>query len=201
MPTKITALLAACLLVASTVHAEDKKEPSPEEIQKAYEKFAKPGIHHKNLRRLVGRWKGEVTQYMGPKTSTSTGTAVFRSIMGGRYLVQNWRGSFEGKAFVGMSIAGYDNAKKKYVSSWIDSMGTGIMNSTGTYDVKKRTLTEIGVSSSPMGDMKFKMVSKYIDNDNFTLTMYMVSPEGEKKAMFIKYTRDKSKRKDRVKDK
>ena len=37
-------------------------------------------------------------------------------------------------SFTGMAIEGYDNVKKKFVSSWIDNMGTMILNSEGTYD-------------------------------------------------------------------
>jgi len=76
---------------------------------------------------------------------------------------------------------------------WIDNHGTGIMHSEGTYDVKTNTLTETGVASSPLGEMKMKMVSHYMDQDKFLLTMYAVAPEGEQKIMEITYTRAESK--------
>ncbi len=33
-----------------------------------------------------------------------------------------------GMPFEGMGIDGYDNLAKQYVSTWVDNMGTGIMN-------------------------------------------------------------------------
>jgi hypothetical protein len=123
---------------------------------------------------------------------TSQGTARFSLMMGGRYLRQDFRGEFEGNKFQGMGLTGYDNAQKKYVGIWIDNHGTGIMHSEGTYDVKTNTLTEIAVSNSPLGEMKMKMVSKYLDQDKFLLTMYSVTPAGEQKQMEISYTRAES---------
>ncbi|GAB4148207.1 MAG: hypothetical protein Tsb009_21800 [Planctomycetaceae bacterium] len=204
-----TSLLFVGLVAASP--ADDKKSPSKEELKKqqqAFEAFAKPGKPHRELRKLVGRWKGEVTMYdpSDPKNgimSKSTGTAIFRPLMGGRFVQQVWRGKMAGQPFVGMGISGYDNSKKKYVSTWIDNFGTGIMNSTGTYDEKTKTITEIGTASTPQGDLKLKTIIKYTDADHFQLTMFMVSPKGSHKMMEIQYTRDKSfkppQRKKRVK--
>lgn len=202
--TKIAAVLVGFLFAGLTfASADDKaKDPTkldPAKVQKLFEAFAKPGKPHKQLRRLVGRWNAEIISYMGPKPTTSTGSSVFRATMGGRYIIQNYRGTFEGQPFQGMGISGYDNAKKKYVSAWIDSMGTGIMLSEGSYDPKTHALTEVGTSSSPIGDMKMKMVSKYEDRDHFSMTMYMITDKGEQKSMVVKYTRDKSKGKKRKK--
>ncbi|MFQ5734566.1 MAG: DUF1579 domain-containing protein [Planctomycetaceae bacterium] len=205
--TKTAAVLIAFLLTGFTSvgFADDNNAPSKAELekqQKAQEAFAKPGKPHRWLRRFVGRWKGDVTMYMAPgKASKSTGRARFRMVMGGRYVQQFWRGEFVGKPFQGMGITGYDNAKKKYVSSWIDNFGTGIMRSEGSYDAETRTMTETGTSSSPQGDMKMKTITKFDDRNRFTLTMFVVTPQGEQKIMEIKYTRDTSKRKGSKADK
>ena len=143
------------------------------------------------MRRLVGSWKAEVKYFFDEsgKPSESEATANFRPLLGGRYVQQRFNGEMQGQKFSGMAITGYDNAKKKYVGIWIDDMGTGIMHSEGTYDAKTHTMTEIAVGSSPVGDMKYKNVSRYLSDDEFTFTMYMVTPEGERKLMDITYTR------------
>lgn len=176
--------------LVSGVSAQDKKKPDPKELEKAFEAFAKPGKEHAQLRRLVGRWDCEIKNYYPDPTkpSTSKGSATFRALLGGRYVQQQMRSSFDGKPFQGIGLSGYDNALKKYVGAWIDDMGTGIMTTSGTYDVKTQTFTETGESSSPAGTMKFKMVSKYLTKDKFTFTMYMIA-EGEQKMMEITYTR------------
>ena len=50
-------------------------------------------------------------------------------------------GKMKDMQFKGMAVEGYDNVKKKFVSSWIDNMGTGIQFSEGTYDPASKTFT------------------------------------------------------------
>ena len=185
------AVVIGFLLLPSIVSGQAQAEPDAAKLQELYEQFAKPGMEHQQLRRLVGTWKAEVKYFFDEsgKPTVSEATATFRSLLGGRYVQQRFHGEMQGQKFSGMAITGYDNAKKKYVGIWIDDMGTGIMHSEGTYDVKTNTMTEIGVSSSPIGDTKFKNVSRYLSDDEFTFTMYMVNPEGERKMMDITYTR------------
>ena len=92
--------------------------------------------------------------------------------------------------FVGMSIEGYDNVKKKFVSSWIDNMGTGIMNSEGTYDPASKTLTYFA-EYEPMPGMKTKtrQVLKLTDKDHRTLEFFEDRGGKEVKTMEIGYTR------------
>ena len=68
--------------------------------------------------------------------------------------------------------------RKKYTSVWLDSMGTGIMKTEGQYDKENKTLTETGTVATPMGPMQFKMVNQCQGDNQFTLTMYMVQPDG-----------------------
>jgi hypothetical protein len=35
---------------------------------------------------------------------------------------------------------GYDNAKKKFVSTWIDNMGTGMMTAEGEWNPSKKSI-------------------------------------------------------------
>jgi hypothetical protein len=43
--------------------------------------------------------------------------------------------------FKGMGMDGYDNVKQKFVSSWGDNMGTGIILLEGDYDPATKTFT------------------------------------------------------------
>lgn len=185
-------VLLASLVLPSTLLGQDAQaEPDAAQMQQLYEQFAKPGKEHEQLRRLVGSWKATVKYYFDEsgEATVSEATATYRSLMGGRFVQQRYHGEMQGQKFSGMAITGYDNAKKKYVGIWIDDMGTGIMHSEGTYDVKTHTMTEIAVSSSPTGEMKFKNVTRYLSNDEFIFTMYMMTPDGERKMMDITYKR------------
>lgn len=193
-------LIAATFTVSTQAVAQEKKkseQPDPKQIQKAMEEFARPGKEHAHLKRLAGHWKCEVTSYFpDPAKPTKTkGVAVIRSVMGGRFIQQSFRTTMDGKPFTGMGISGYDKLQKKYVGSWIDNGGTAIMPSSGTYDVKTQTLTESATSATPFGEMKMKMVSKYLSNDKFTFTMSVVAEQGEQKMMEIVYTRAPTRKK------
>jgi Protein of unknown function (DUF1579) len=45
-------------------------------------------------------------------------------ILGGRYQQSTTKGSFNNMPFEGISLLGYDNAKKVFMNSWVDNMGT-----------------------------------------------------------------------------
>lgn len=199
-------MVTVVLATVSTTMAEDKKkdpQPDPKQLQKLAEECAKPGKAHKHLKRLAGRWDTlSKTFFPNPEKPTITkGSSNIRSLMGGRYIQQKFRGVFNGKNFQGMGVTGFDNAKKKFVGIWIDSEGTGIMQSEGTYDAKTQTLTENATSSSPMGPMKMRMVTKYLSDDKFVFTMFMLAGGGEQKIMEMTYTRSAGGRKSKKKDK
>lgn len=129
----------------------------------------------------------------------SAGTCSTKSVMDGRYFISEHTGKMsmpgpDGKLmdspFLGIATEGYDNAKKKFVASWIDNMGTGIMMMEGTYDPAAKTMTYIG-EEEPMPGMKFKMrqAVKYTDKDHHTMEYYEVHGDAEAKVMEIVYTR------------
>ena len=109
--------------------------------------MSKLNENHKMLADMDGNWNYAIKMWMNPdpnaKPQESKGTATRKSVMGGRYVVMDVTGKMQmpdqtGKMkdmqFKGMGVEGYDNVKKKFVSSWIDNMGTGIQYSDGTYD-------------------------------------------------------------------
>lgn len=189
-------LLILAMLAVTNVSADDKAKNDADaaKFEQMMKQFITPGPQHEQFKRLAGSWTTSTKSwYPNPnEASTSKGKSRFTLLMGGRYLRQDFRNQFDGEPFQGMGILGYDNAKKKYVGIWIDNHGTGIMHSEGSYDKKTKTMTETGVSSSPIGDMKFKMVTEYKEDDKFVFTMYEVKSDGENKMMEITYTRANS---------
>ena len=156
-------------------------------------KAAMPGEFHAKLKVLDGKWDALVKSYMDPGSPTETkGTCERKWIMDGRFLQEDHIGDFMGTPFKGFAITGYDNVLKKYVSFWIDNMGTGFMNSTGSVDAAGKTFTFEGEFANPMtGKMcKTRMVHKIADDRKTTFEMYGPDPEGkEMKMMEITYTK------------
>jgi hypothetical protein len=194
---------APCLAQDSaTPKTEDKPAQGDEaQMMAAMMEMAKPGENHKMLEALTGSWTYKVKWWMRPEAPPmeSTGTCTTKSVMDGRYFISEHSGKMsmpgpDGKimdaGFQGMATEGYDNAKKKFVASWIDNMGTGIMSMYGTYDPATKTLTYLG-EEEPMPGMKFNVRQsvKYTDNDHHTMEFFEVHGDKEVKVMEIEYTR------------
>jgi hypothetical protein len=94
--------------------------------------------------------------------------------------------------FKGMSLDGYDNVKQKFVSAWVDNMGTGLMFSEGTYDASTKTFTYTG-DYEPMPGMKTKVreTLKIVDANHHTFEYFEDRGAGEMKSMEINYTHKK----------
>src|SRR5207244_6792544 len=85
----------------------------------------------------------------------------------------------------------YDQAKKKYVSVWIDSMITSPLISEGSYDSVKKTMTMVGDMQTPDGKtMKMTMTTRRLDADNMVFTITSPGPDGKDMEMMkISYKR------------
>jgi hypothetical protein len=86
---------------------------------------------------------------------------------------------------------GYDNAKKVFMSSWIDNRGTGIMNLEGNWDSVTNTLVLRGNTTDPLTgkDIPIREVLKFNDDNHQQLEMYFTENGKEFKGMEIKSTR------------
>ncbi|MGB2692744.1 MAG: DUF1579 domain-containing protein [Thermodesulfobacteriota bacterium] len=192
-----TLALALSLSVGVSSKADQKEdmEKMKAEYMAKWQEYSKPGVGHKVMDKLVGNWDYSLKYWSAPHTppEESTGTNDVKWILGDRFLEMDVKGTSMGQPFEGMGIMGYDNAKKKYVNTWIDNMGTGMMNATGTYDSETNTMTETGTYTDPMsGEQKFKGVTKFKSADNFTYEMYTITPDGsEFRNMKINYIRKK----------
>src|SRR5690348_5992820 len=90
----------------------------------------------KIMTKSLGTWLDAITMWMQPNAApmNSTGEMKNEMILGGRYLKGTNTDNFMGQPFEGISTTAYDNAKKIFINNWIDNMGTGMMNLTGTWD-------------------------------------------------------------------
>ena len=155
-------------------------------------KLATPGPEHAEMAKNVGKWNvtSEWIMAAGATPMTSTGTSEFKTIFDGRYLVQDHSSMGAMGPFHGMGISAFNNANGKYEDVWCDSMGTGLMYSTGE---KKG---DVIAYSGEMFDPKTKTMSKlrydikHTSPTEFTMDMYCTeSGKPEFKCMSLKYTR------------
>jgi hypothetical protein len=159
-------------------------------------KYSTPGPEHKALEQFVGTWDTTAKMWMAPGTppQETTGTAENKMALGGRFLEQHHEGTFMGQPFTGMGYTGYDLYKKQYIGSWMDSMGTSMMISTGKADPSGKTMTMTGKMDDPMdGKTKaFKETVTVVDNDHYVFEMWGPDPSGKTfKWLEIHYMRKK----------
>lgn len=141
-----------------------------------------------------GTWDAHIESWHAPggPSEKSTGTETVKAICNGLWFYTEFSGAMGKYPFTGASISGYNETKKKFVGTWVDSFGTALNPFEGTYDKATNTLTEW--VEMTMGDhtMKTKMTTEWKGTDQRTMTMYMPMPDGkEYKHMVISYTRKK----------
>jgi hypothetical protein len=179
-----------CIL---SVFAITKLDAQNLDQMKAWQDYMTPGDVHKMIASSDGTWNEEVTMWMTPGAppSKSTATAENKMILGGRYQQSTTTGSFNGMPFEGQNLLAYDNAKKVFLSTWIDNMGTGMMEMQGTWDNASKTINFTGTAVDPMTgkDMNIRETFTLVDNNTQMMDMYATQDGKEYKTMEIKFTR------------
>ena len=146
----------------------------------------KPGPEHDLLKKHEGTW----TTTMSAGGMDAKGTVTFKMELGGLWLVSDMESELFGMKFKGKGLDSYDQAKKKYVSVWADSMSTGPVITEGTYDAAKKTLTMTGEGPGMDGKTsKYKSVTTFPDDDTFIMSMYMGDTKDA--AFVVTYKRKK----------
>jgi len=188
----------ALALCASSLFADDSKKAA-DDMQKAqmdaWMKASTPGDAHKKLNDMVGTWNVTVKSWMAPGAPPmeSAGTAVNSWVLGGRWIEEKFTGSFMGMPFEGIGYTGYDNIKKQYVGTWMDTVSTAVMMSTGkggsgnTYEFSSSMDDPMTGKPSPITE---KVI--FTDADHHTMEMWGAGPDGKvMKMMEIAYSRKK----------
>jgi hypothetical protein len=185
MCTLLTLVLLA-MFALPALAGDEKKAQDPAAAQQAMMAAVMPGEHHEHMKKLVGNFDYTIKMWMDPSQppQESTGKRSAEMILGGRYLVEKFTGTFMGMPFEGIGTLAYDNVQKKYVSTWIDNMGTGVMTSTGSCD-GKGAWNMSGDMADPMSGamVKTRSVTKVVDDNTLVMEMYMPGADGKEFKM------------------
>jgi hypothetical protein len=194
MRGRVTVILA--LLIVGLAHAETAETPLSEAaVAKAWAEFATPNENHKRLGAFVGKWKIHVSFWPTPDAvaQESDGTAELRWVLGGRYLEQRQKVRMMGGLMSGIGYLGYDNIKRRYVSVWLDNLGTSILQTWGTSDPTGKVIKTQGtiddmVTRKPL---RYEDAMTLVDRDTFTYEARTSRPDSDTlyRVMEIVYTR------------
>jgi hypothetical protein len=193
---KVLVAVAALVLVAAAAPAQQDSQMTAEQqqVMEKWMKYASPGPNHKLLEPFVGSWNATMTWWEAPGAppSTSKGTSENVSVLGGRFVQQTVTAEMMGQPFSGIGYTGYDNYKRKFVGTWMDSMGTMVMISTGSADASGKVLTFTGEMDDVAAGktVTLREVTRVIDNNKHVFEMYGPDKSGKEfKTMEIVYTR------------
>jgi hypothetical protein len=193
---------AAAALAQDPVKPADKAAPAqppagaPPMDAKAMEAMARygtPGPEHAKLKTLAGTYDVKVIVWMDPKAPPmeTTGKAEMKLVFD-RYIQTEFSSDFMGMPYSGTGITGYNNALKKYQSTWADNMGTGVTTGEGIVG-KDGTITFTLVGTDPLKNKNVKMkdIWKFESDKKFTTEMWGPPAKGGKdyKMMVLEYTK------------
>ncbi len=201
----LAALVSALVLPATARGGDEHAEKAMEQgaqpamsaeqqaMMEAWQKAMTPGPEHARLAALAGDWKMTVKTWMDPAAppEMAGGTVHRRMILGGRYLEETVESTMMGQPFEGRGLTGYDNVTGKYWSTWVDSMSTGLMTSTGSFDPETGIGTFWGTYVDPGSGQegRNKSTVEHVSDDREVFTMYDVKDGREIKMMEITYER------------
>lgn len=182
--------------------AEDRGQPrlpdgmNPEKAMQEWMALAAPGKPHELLASVAGEYTTVGRMWMDPKGPPveSAGKASFKSILGGRFLQQDYHGSMMGMPMNGLGLMGYDNFRHQYTSTWADDMGTVIYSMTGGISHDGKTITQFGAMDEPSTKQigkTIKWVTRFIDADKLVFESWEVETGDPMKVFEIEYTRVK----------
>jgi hypothetical protein len=147
LPTTATMISLATLICTafnSAAYAQASKQP---DTMTQLLDYSRPGAAHAELEKLAGSWS-----FQDAELAFVKGTLVRKPIYNGRfYSVEMTGGKLpvpvaDGKMkeefYQSMQIEGFDNPKKKYITTSINNhIGSDIQMQTGTFDAAKQTFT------------------------------------------------------------
>jgi hypothetical protein len=173
MRKTISFAAVACLLALPAL-AQDSAAPAAPPLPQ-------PGPEHEVLKSDAGVWDATVEVFPGPGAPAMVSKGVeTNAMMGSLWLVTDFKSEMMGQPFQGHGISGWDPAKRKYVSTWTDTMSTSLGLMEASYDAAKKTMT--GSMNGPDATGKIvamRMVTEYKDADNRVFSMYSPGPDGK----------------------
>ena len=196
-PVLLLALVLGLTLNASAETPAPVMDPQMEAMMQKFQEYSTLNENHKALEVLVGSWDYRSQWWMktNAKAEESVGTSEISWILNNHFLKQTVSGTSMGQIFEGIGLTGYNNLKKTYETIWIDTMATGMMVGTASFDSDKKVLSEQGNFSCPMvgGNRSYRTTTTITDADHFKSEMFMIDPETnqEFKIMELNYTRKK----------
>ena len=191
---------AASVVAATSLRADDKPKSPPipdAAAMKRWQECCTPGENHAWLGRFVGSWDSVTKIWMAPGAppAESKGTSENKWLVDGRWLMSSSTGSMMGQPYSATGIMGYDNFRKKYVMTYVDSMTTAMLASEGHRTQDGETLISYGPMDEPLNgevEKPVKYVWRFHGPDKHVFEIHdLAIGESNTKVIEATYTRRK----------
>ncbi|MCA9299048.1 MAG: DUF1579 domain-containing protein [Phycisphaerales bacterium] len=193
--TGAIALVTCGYLVGTSTSQPELTEQQQREMEQKWMEAMTPGEAHERIVKSAGTWHAKIRYMMDPAMGwqETEGTMRNTSILGGRWVRQDFEGDFGGMPYQGLGYIGYDNMTGEYISTWCDNMSTGLMVMKGTYDAANKTYEFKGeFNDAVMGKGKQRDVVRVLGDDAEVMEMYQTLPgQPERLVMEMTYTRER----------
>lgn len=142
-----------------------------------------PTQQHVWLQKFTGQWTSESMVTVGPDQPPMpcSGTMTSRQL-GGFWILNEMKGEMFDAPMNGVQTIGYDEAKKKYVGTWVDSMAAYMWQYEGTVDPSGKVLTLNADGPNFVGDgnlTKFQDIYDFRTPDEISMTSRMLGADGK----------------------
>lgn len=169
-------VLVGCIalvgLVGCASTAMDPVAQAMADMETDANKSGMPGAMHKKMAEGVGQWTTTNTMWMDPNSppTVAQGTATTRMTMDGRFAITEIVCPMgEMGTMNGTSIMGFDNVQQKFVGTWFDNMGSGMMHGVGTPSMGGNRIDWVYTYSCPITNSQRTMREIHTHPDKDTL--------------------------------
>ncbi len=193
--TGVAALVTGQVASDEPPAAQQPTQDAQAAMMEEWMKLATPGEHHKHLNYFVGKWKTRTKMWMGGPASQameSEGTSDVKWSLGGRFILDEHKGTFMGQPHEGMGLTGYDNYRNMYISMWVSNMGTEMLTMRGMRHPKTGVFTYYGEMDEPsmkVTGRTVKYVTRIVDQKTYVFEIIDLHAGDDYKVIEVTYTR------------
>jgi len=201
--------LGMTALITNRAISQDEKEAQDNKAQQdaaadmedqmaqmaEYMKLMQPAEPHEYLQQFVGEWDVAIKMYPGgPGTPAmeSTGTSTIKSVLGGRYILEEHKSMMMGMSYEGLGLHGYNNFRNLHTAVWLSNMSTEMLTMTGAQNPETKTITMYGEMDEPGIDVigrTVKNVLRPVNKDRFIFDIIDLHAGEDYKVFEMTYTR------------
>lgn len=180
------------LLLLLAVALDGQSQPAAQQPQTNTAKTEATSTEpHDNLATLVGQWAA-TTKFTDAAPLSESGNVEVKTILGGKFIWMETKGSTGTGSFTKVKIVGYDNIDRKYQTTWMSDQQNDMIQLKGVSDSGKMFTFLGGYHDAEGKAMILRAVLTITDKDHFAWECFRMEQNGKPtKILEVAYARRK----------